>query len=100
MLIIETNLSYSEDGELKYHQSRVINSKSWEEYIDNIKAAVSKEYSGTLQGRNIPLHSTVEDLKYDEFHLSCNVYSWVNNNFIKTGKLAYRVNDTFELYKK
>lgn len=96
MLVIETNISYDNLGNFRDHQSRVIKVKSWDTYTEEIVRGVTKNYNGTLLGCNIPYQSKIENLKYDNKHLSCDIYSW-KNEFIK--KLAYRVQDEFELNK-
>lgn len=93
--VIETNLSMKNDVIMDF-QSRVIEVPSWEEYC-----AMYENYSGQacnigksitqLCGNNINSHRIIENLKYDDFHLSCDMV-WDNELFYwdnKTRYLAY-----------
>jgi hypothetical protein len=86
--VIETNLSLNDTGEIVDHQSRVIEVESWETFINEIqeaKTVIRPSVIGNLHGTSIPIQSNVEDIMYDDFHLSCNIY---NHRGIKTKKLA------------
>lgn len=88
--IIETNLSMADDL-IKDHQSRVIEVESWETFVNEIKekkTITRNSCLGSLYGCTIPRESKVENLIYDEFHLSCDVYNYRGN---KTKKLVYLV---------
>jgi hypothetical protein len=91
--IIETNLSM--DGDIiKDHQSRVIEVESWDEYLDEIKEykCVSRlDMFYNLNGCTLPKNCRIDKLVYDDFHLSCDVYSFYNN--MKTKKLAYKAEE-------
>jgi hypothetical protein len=63
MKIIKTNLSIVND-KIMDHQSYVEEEESWESFIEKVK-------SGFLFSKNRSV--TVENIKYDEFHLSCDV---------------------------
>lgn len=93
--IIETNLSMKNDVIMDF-QSRVIEVPSWEEYC-----AMYENYSGQacnigksitqLCGNNINSHRIIENLEYDDFHLSCDMV-WDNELFYldsRTRHLAY-----------
>lgn len=76
-------------GQIKNHQSRVIEADSWEEYCK-----VLEGYSGkpiefkcltSMVGDTIPENVNVYNLQYDEYHLSCDVWNGIFG--IKT--LAY-----------
>lgn len=88
--VIETNLSI--DGNLiKDHQSRVMEVESWESFVNEIKekkTTIRNSCLGNLSGCTIPRESKIENLIYDEVHLSCDVYNFVGN---KTKKLAYLI---------
>lgn len=92
--IIETNLSLNPNCDndiILDHQSRVIEVESWEECINEFKNSISverKAYLGNMADKTIPTDSKVENLKYDEFHLSCDVY---NSTGMNTKKLAYMI---------
>lgn len=89
--IIETNLSIDINDTFRDHQSRVIETGSWQDYINEIKEAkcVSRmSCLGHLDGCTIPKIAKVENLKYDDFHLSCDVINFANQ---KTKKLAYLI---------
>lgn len=92
MRVIETNLSMK-DEVIKDHQSRIIEVNSWEDYckafstydgdyIDKFKALTP------LMGCSIPKNAQIKNLKYDDFHLSCEVVLY--NGLIDT-KLAYLI---------
>ena len=90
--IIETNLSMEGDI-IKDHQSRVIETDSWEGFIDEIKThkfVMRTAILGSLYGNTVPRSSKVENLIYDDKHLSCDVYNYAN---MKTRKLAYLINE-------
>jgi len=88
--IIETNLLINLVGEIKDHQARVIEVESWEEYIQEIKdvKSVSRNcFIGILHGTTIPREVGVENLVYDDDHLS---YYIINEYGIPSKKLAYK----------
>lgn len=93
--IIETNLSMKNDVIMDF-QSRVVEAPSWEEYCE-----MYKNYDGQacnigksitqLCGNNINSHRIIENLTYDNFHLSCDMV-WDNELFYldsKTKHLAF-----------
>lgn len=89
--VIETNLSIMDwDGDhIADHQSRVIEVSSWQDYIVEIKEAKTvnrQSIIGNLHGNTIPKECKVENLKYDEKHLSCDI---IYGNGFKSKKLAY-----------
>ncbi|WP_425203738.1 hypothetical protein [Priestia megaterium] len=93
--VIETNISIDDKGMQRDHQSRVVEFEEWEDVINEFKSETSvdrKDALGTLHGKTIPLNAVVEDLKYDHFHLSCDV---IKDNgrggFIKSRKLVYLI---------
>jgi hypothetical protein len=61
--VIKTNLSIANDKIID-HQSYVENEESWESFIEKVK-------SGYLFSKNRSVK--VDNLKYDDFHLSCDV---------------------------
>ena len=82
MKIVETNIIY--EGLTFYdHQTRVLEIPSWEEYCD-----LFRNYKGTpagdkykciynqLSGYVLPKNATIENLIYDDFHLSCDVINY------------------------
>lgn len=88
--VIETNLSVNLDGEIKDHQSRVIEVESWEEYVQEIRNEEfieRKSIIGNLHGKTIPSDVIVDNLVYDDKHLSCDIY---NRHGIMSKKLAYK----------
>lgn len=89
--VIETNLSMDYENNIKDHQSRVIEIDSWEEFIDeiiNAKTVLRNSSIGSLHGCTIPRQSKVENLIYDDIHLSCDVYNFAG---MKTKKLVYKI---------
>jgi len=89
--VIETNMSVNLDGEIKDHQSRVIEVESWGSYIQEImneKSAERRSVIGNLHGKTIPSNATVYDLEHDDFHLSYVLY---NKFGIWAKKFAYKV---------
>lgn len=88
--IIETNLSLNSAYEVVDHQSRVIEVESWNNYINEIKVAktvIRPSCIGSMHGATIPHQSKVDDLTYDDFHLSATI----NRQGHITKKLAYLV---------
>lgn len=89
--VIETNLSMDYENNIRDHQSRVIEIDNWEEFVDEIKNAktVSRNsYIGSMDGCTIPRQSKVENLIYDDLHLSCDIY---NSTGMKSKKLVYKI---------
>ena len=93
--IIETNLSMKNDVIMDF-QSIIVEVPSWEEYC-----AMYETYNGqacnigksltNLIGNNINAHRIIENLEYDDFHLSCDMF-WDNKLFYldnKTKHLAF-----------
>lgn len=76
MKVIKTNLSIVNDKILD-HQSYVEEEENWNVFIDKVK-------SGFLFSKNHQVK--VENIAYDNFHLSCDVY---NSNGAYTKHLAY-----------
>lgn len=90
MLVIETNISYDNLGDFCDHQSRVIEVESWEKYIESYTNNSPKKFNGTMCGYNFFNNYKMSGLQYDEYHLCCDF----DNG---TKKLAYRLQDEFEL---
>lgn len=89
--IIETNISMNYSNEIIDHQSRIIEVSSWNEYIEEIKTRKTisrKSFLGNLIGVTIPKMAIVENLVYDDFHLSCDV---INYKGIRDKKLCYLI---------
>jgi hypothetical protein len=86
--IIETNLSMGNNNEILDHQSRVIEVGDWNEFIIEIKEGKSVDRKGTLWGLTLPREPKVKNLKFDEKHLSCDVYK---NGGYNSKKLAYLI---------
>ena len=91
-IIIETNVSMK-DGIAVDHQSRVVEAKSWDDYVEYYKQNIkpdrehSKFESLTgLLGDSLPRYGDIIEFKYDDFHLSC---YHINRQGIMTLKLAY-----------
>lgn len=86
--IIETNLSVTSDGLVKDHQSRIVETNSWNEYCkafeeysgEEVKFKVLSQPSGASLCSNYKM----ENLKYDDFHLSCDAH----NGYFGIKKLA------------
>ena len=78
--IIETNLLYK-DTTLMAHQNRVIEANSWDDYCNAIKNYDSKAIKfrslTSIYGATIPREATIQNLKYDDIHLSCDVITRV-----------------------
>ena len=88
--VIETNLSLDSYDNIVDHQSRVIEVESWEKFINEIKECKSmyrNSILGCLDGCSIPRESKVVNLKYDNIHLSCDVYNYIG---MKSKKLVYK----------
>ena len=77
MKIIKTNLSINaETNEIMDHQSYVQDEENWESFVKKVK-------NGFLFSNNKQLK--INNLKYDDFHLSCEV---VNPHGFLTKHLA------------
>ena len=94
-VIIETNLSLK-DGVIVDHQSRVIEAKSWDEYVEYYRQNIESDRKHSkfksltgLFGDSLPRYGDIKELKYDNFHLSC---YHTNPNGQVTMKLAYLCN--------
>lgn len=100
--IIETNLSiHDKTDEIMDHQSRIVEAESWEQYVDyyfnymngfdNFKFKCLTK----MQGETLPREAQIENFKYDDFHLSCDVVKHIDYHgqphTIITKKLAYFV---------
>ncbi|WP_303984221.1 hypothetical protein [Niallia circulans] len=90
--VIETNLSVNfATNEIVDHQSRVVEVSSWEDLIMEIqsgKTVIRNSVIGSLHGNTIPKESKVENLIFDEKHLSCDITIYDGS---KTKKLIYKV---------
>ena len=89
--IIETNLFMDNNNNITDHQSRVIEVESWDKFIDEIKncrCVMRSAVLGSLYGNTVPRSSKVENLIYDEKHLSCDIYNYAK---VKTKKLAFLI---------
>lgn len=94
-VIIETNLSLKDDVVVD-HQSRVIEAKSWDEYVEYYRQNIESDRKHSkfksltgLFGDSLPRYGNITELKYDNFHLSC---YYINPNGQVTMKLAYLCN--------
>jgi spore coat polysaccharide biosynthesis predicted glycosyltransferase SpsG len=98
--IIETNLSLNDADVIMDHQSRVIQVESWESFIDeikNCKCIIRYSLYGNLHGNSIPRESRIDNLVYDDFHLSVDIHNSIG---MKTKKLAYLIdNDNKSSFK-
>jgi hypothetical protein len=86
--VIETNLSFWDKDEISDYQSRIIEVESWEDFVNEIKEGKSVDRKGTLWGLTLPRICKIENFKYDEKHLSCDV---ITSDDFKRKKLAYLV---------
>jgi hypothetical protein len=86
--IIETNL-IMENNIIMDHQSRVVNVNNWNDYIEEIKHSEPVSRTGSLHGYTILPSSKVSNLRYDEYHGSCDV----TNKLGESKKLFYRILD-------
>jgi len=89
--VIETNLSLDSYGEIKDHQSRMIEVKGWSKLIEEIQnkdVIIRKSFLGNLEGVSIPKNSRVYQIDFSENHGTCIVVNYLGH---KTKKLFYRV---------
>lgn len=93
MRVIETNLSFDKEWIFKDHQSRITNIESWDKYVSLFTTytgeASGMDYKSSMIGCVLPKMATIKNLKYDDFHLSCDVVLF---DGMITKKLAYLVN--------
>ena len=78
MKIIVTNLSVNADSTIADHQSYLYNIDNWESYVESYKSGLPFDIPQGLQ---------IEDLIYDDHHLSCVMVSRITG--VKTVKLAH-----------
>lgn len=89
--VIETNLSMDTADNIMDHQSRIIEVEDWDSFVNEIKEAktiLRNSCIGNLHGCTIPKQAKVENIIYDDFHLSCDIYNYVG---MKSKKLIYKV---------
>lgn len=85
--IIDTNMNQED------FQSRVIKYSTWEDFVNVFKnykynrKSIAPDYFNNNQGIIIHFNSTITNLKYDNFHLSCNIE---HNGFVDK-KMAYLI---------
>lgn len=94
--IIETN--YDIDG--NDFQSRIISCSSWEQYISFYKdynGKATENIYGSLVGYVLPYHAKIENFKYDEYTLSCDLRLF--NNCIKK-RFATKIDNLQEFLKR
>ena len=88
--VIESNLSIDKDKFIIDFQSRVVEAKSWEEYVRSFEEydglAVEFLHVSNMIGNSIPKNAKIINLNYDDRHLSCEIHK---DDFI-TYKLSYR----------
>lgn len=89
--IIETNLIITTDSKISDHQSRIIEANSWDEYVGAFEnydgKSVEFKSLTSMIGNSINRELELHNLKYDDFHLSCDFSS----KAFETKKLAYLV---------
>lgn len=89
--IIETNLILDDNDKIIDHQSRVIEVNSWEKFVNEIKNQETVDrisIFGDLRGVTIPKKAKIENLKYDDKTISCDVTTYMGN---KIKKLIYKI---------
>jgi hypothetical protein len=92
--IIETNLSLNNDNIICDHQARVIEYSSWNEYVKLIKEQRYENRNGTMDGCILPRNTSIDNLIYDDYHLSCDVITAVNTKIIK---FAYLISTNIKI---
>lgn len=88
--VIETNVSIA-NGAQQDFQSRIIEVESWSAIVEEVKSrevVFRNSCIGHMMGATMPKRCTIQDLKYDEFHLSCLVTRW---DGMQSYKLLYLV---------
>jgi hypothetical protein len=88
--VIETNLSFDDEGKLQDHQSRIIVVDSWDNYVQEIKKGkYVKRHAefGGMHGLSIPEEAVVLNFVFDDYHLSCDI----QHNQFSDKKIAYRI---------
>lgn len=90
MYVIESNISINDKDEFVDFQSRIIEVDSWQWLVDKIKSGYYfTPNKATMIGNCLPRNAKVENIEYDDFHLSCDVYNYAN---MKTKKMFYLFN--------
>lgn len=86
--IIETNILMKGDSVIDF-QSRTLNASSWDEYVNlflNYNGEACGNFCGSMNGYTLHANEKVENVKYDEYHLKCNLIGKMREI-----KLAYLV---------
>ena len=94
MLVIETSILASIEGDIADHQSRIVEIDDWDSYVEQYVHNKPLNYSGTMNGKSFKESWEMVDLYYDETHLICEFIDDLGFNICK---LAYLVQDEFSL---
>lgn len=90
--VIETNLLFNDEWILQDHQSRTIEVNSWREYVELFEfyygEASGVDYKSSMAGNVLPSNSVIKNIKYDDFHLSCDI---ITSDGKISKKLAYLI---------
>ena len=88
--IIETNLSIDNDGKIRDFQSRIVQADSWHNYCYAYRTYDGKPITfkaiSNLIGDSIGKDRIVKNLRYDMFHLECDI---CRDDGFHMKKLAY-----------
>lgn len=92
--IIETNISYDNNDNIKDFQSRIIKYESWKEFVtlfEKYSGEACGYCNGTMIGNVLPKSAQIYNLEFDENHLKCDIKLWIG---FKQKKLAYLIPNT------
>lgn len=99
--IIETNLSLDRDGQIRDFQSRIVQADSWRGYCYKYMAYDGKPIAfkaiSYLIGDSVGKDRIIKNLKYDMFHLECDIFSEDGFHF---KKLAYWCDCNYDAQRK
>lgn len=91
--VIETNLLINFEDDILDHQSRIVEVEDWDTYCK-----AYREYNGkaisfkskTMPGDSVKSDCLLSKLRYDDFHLSCDIFEFISDiEMYTTKKLAY-----------
>lgn len=91
--VIETNLFVDNDNRIQDHQSRIIEVEDWDTYcnaFEKYNGRAIRFKSKQMPGNSIQANRKIEELLYDDHHLSCAIFSYDCDNFIER-HLAYKM---------
>ena len=94
MLVIETSILASIEGDIADHQSRIVEIDNWYSYVEQYVHNKPLNYRSTMKGDSFKESWEMVDLYYDENHL---ISEFIDDLGFNICKLAYLVQEEFSL---